>query len=205
MVFGNSATGAWLFGQRVTLRFTAAASVGVLGVALIFWPEVGAAGGRPQAARGLAFGLVAVACACAGNAMTLTQSRRGVPLVTMLAWSMGYGALSLLAAAGAAGVGWRFGTTPSWWLSLIYLAALGSVAAFLLYFKLAQSVGPGRAALTGVLTPVIALAVSALLEGWRPTALSLAGMALCLGSVFVATRPADEPLRLIRPRRAGRP
>jgi drug/metabolite transporter (DMT)-like permease len=203
MVFGNAATGAWLFGQRVTRRFLAAAAVGVLGVALIFWPELVSAGSRPQALRGMAFGVVALAGACTGNAMTLTQSRRGVPLTPMLAWTMGYGALSLIAAAGTTGVGWRFGTTPSWWLSLIYLAALGSVAAFLLYFKLAQREGPARAALTGVLTPVIALAVSALLEGWRPTPLSIAGMALCLGSVFVATRPADEPLRLTRLRRAG--
>ena len=205
MVFGNAASGAWLFGRPVTRRFIAAASVGVVGVGLIFWPEVGSASERPQAARGLAFGLVAVACACAGNAMTLVQSRRGVPLVPMLAWSMAYGAASLVAAAGATGVGWRVGATPSWWLSLGYLSAFGSVGAFLLYFKLAQREGPGRAALTGVLTPVIALAISALLEGWRPSALSLAGMALCLGSVFVATRPADQPLAFNLPRRAARP
>jgi hypothetical protein len=37
---------------------------------------------------------------------------------------------------------------------------------------------------------VIALLISAALEGWRPSALSLAGMALCLGSLFMATRPA---------------
>ena len=39
------------------------------------------------------------------------------------------------------------------------------------------------------LVPVIALAVSAAFEGWRPSWLSLAGMALCLGSVYAATRP----------------
>ena len=206
MVFRNAVSGAWFFSQPVTRRFLAAASVGVVGVALIFWPEVISAGARPQALRGLAYGVVAVASACAGNALTLAQSRRGVPLVTMLAWAMGYGAVSLLLAAGVAGSGWHVGTTLSWWASLLYLSVLGSVAAFLLYFKLAQREGPGRAALTGVLTPVIALAVSALLEGWRPTALALAGMALCLGSVFIATRPAEQPLHLLnRLRRAVRP
>ena len=63
------------------------------------------------------------------------------------------------------------------------------MAPFLLYFKLVQRDGPGRAALTGVLIPVIALGVSAVLEGWQPSALSLVGMVLCLGSVYVATRP----------------
>ena len=189
MVFGNAASGALMFGQPVTRRFAAAAGVGVLGVALIFWPELLATGARPQAGLGLLIGLAAVACACTGNALTLVQTRRGVRLVPMLAWCMAYGAAGLLAAAGLAGVGWRLGTTPAWWGSLAYLAGVGTVLPFLLYFKLVQRDGPARAALTGVLIPVIALAVSAALEGWQPNALSLLGMALCLGSVFVATRP----------------
>jgi drug/metabolite transporter (DMT)-like permease len=190
MVFGNAATGAWFFGQPITRRFAASAAAGVAGVALIFWPEVMAAGARPQAWVGLAFGLGAVACACTGNALTLMLSRRGVPLVPMLAWGMAYGALGLLLAAGGSGAGWRVGHTAVWWGTLVYLAAVGSVLAFLLYFKLVQREGPARAALTGVLVPVIALAVSAAFEGWRPSLASLFGMALSLGSVYMATRPA---------------
>jgi drug/metabolite transporter (DMT)-like permease len=190
MVFGNAATGAWFFGQPITRRFAASAAVGVTGVALIFWPEVLAAGARPQAMVGLAFGLGAVVCACTGNALSLMLSRRGVPLVPLLAWAMGYGALSLLLAAGVSGTGWRVGHSAVWWGSLLYLAAIGSVLPFLLYFKLIQRKGPGHAALTGVLVPVIALAVSAAFEGWRAGILSWVGMALCLGSVYAATRPA---------------
>lgn len=190
MVFGNALSGAWLFGQPITRRFAASALVGVAGVTLIFWPEVLATGGRPNAGLGLAIGLLAVASACTGNALTLRQARQGVPLVPMLAWSMGYGALSLLVAAGVTGVGFRTGDTAAWWWSLGYLAVIGTVLPFLLYFKLVQRKGPAHAALTGVLIPVIALGVSALLEGWQPSLLSGVGMALCLGSVFVATRPA---------------
>lgn len=189
MVFGNAATGAWFFGQPITRRFALSALVGVAGVALIFWPEVLTAGARPHALTGLALGLGAVACACTGNALTLMLSRRGLPLVPMLAWCMAYGALSLLLTAGLSGAGWQLGHTALWWGSLVYLAAIGSVLPFLLYFKLIQRKGPGHAALTGVLVPVIALAVSAVFEGWQPSAASVVGMALCLGSVYVATRP----------------
>ena len=189
MVFGNAASGAWFFDQPITRRFAVSAAVGVTGVALIFWPEVLAAGARPQALLGLALGLGAVACACTGNALTLMLSRRAVPLVPLLAWGMAYGALSLLLAAGLSGSGWRVGHTAAWWGSLVYLAAVGSVLPFLLYFRLVQREGPARAALTGVLVPVIALAVSAALEGWQPRLASWIGMALCLGSVYVATRP----------------
>ena len=193
MVFGNAASGAWFFGRPITRRFALAAAVGVAGVAMIFWPEVLATRGRPQAGLGLLLGLGAVLCACTGNAMTLKLSQRGVPLVPMLAWAMAYGAVGLVLAVAVSGEGGlQLGHSLAWWSSLLYLAAIGSVVPFLLYFRLAQREGPGRAALTSVLVPVIALAISATLEGWQPHLLSGLGMALCLGSVYVATRPARD-------------
>ncbi|MET0518937.1 MAG: DMT family transporter [Burkholderiaceae bacterium] len=189
MVFINALSGRVFFGQRVSGRFLLAASGGVAGVVMIFWPEIATTGARPSAALGLGLGLAAVLAACIGNVLTLTLTRRGLPLVPILAWSMGYGALFLLALALGNGTGLHFDWHAPYLLSLLYLAVFGSVIAFVLYFRLAQAQGPARAALTGVVIPVIALAISALLEGWRPTALAVAGMALCLGCIYVATRP----------------
>ena len=188
MVFGNALSGRLFFGQRVSSRFLLAASGGVLGVVMIFWPEIAATGARPHAALGLGLGLLAVLAACIGNVLTLTLTRRGLALVPILAWSMGYGAVFLMLLALGTGVGLRFDSSLPYLLSLLYLAVLGSVTAFVLYFKLAQRQGPARAALTGVVIPVIALAISALLEGWQPTLLALAGMGLCLASLYAATR-----------------
>jgi drug/metabolite transporter (DMT)-like permease len=190
MVFGNALSGRLFFGQSVTRRFLIASSGGVLGVVLIFWPEIAETGARPDAALGLGLGLLAVLAACIGNVLTLTLTRRSLPLVPILAWSMGYGAAFLIVLSLATGTGLHFDARPGYVLSLIYLTVFGSVTAFVLYFKLAQRQGAARAALTGVVIPVIALLISAALEGWRPSALSLAGMALCLGSLFMATRPA---------------
>jgi len=190
MVFGNAASGRLLLGQRVSRRFLLAGAGGVLGVLLIFWPEVAAAGARPNAALGLALGLGAAACASLGNALTLRVTRQGIALAPMLAHCMGYGALALFAMASVRGDVWRVGSGWVWWGSLVYLAVFGTVVAFGLYFKLAQRQGPARAALTGVLIPPIALAISAVFEGWRPTPLALVGMALSLGCVYAATRPA---------------
>jgi len=190
MVFGNALIGWRLFGQPVTRRFVIAAACGVLGVALIFWPEVVATHARANAALGLGLGLLAVVCACSGNALTLTLTRRGLPLLPMLGWCMTYGALALWAVSAWQGTATRFGHGVAWWLSLLYLTVFGSVIAFFVYFKLAQRVGPARAAMTGVMIPPIALAVSAALEGWQPHALSWVGIVLCLGSVYATTRPA---------------
>lgn len=190
MVFGNALLGRVFFGQQVTRRFLVSASGGVAGVVLIFWPEIASTGARPTAVYGLTLGLAAVAAACIGNVLTLTLTRRGLPLVPVLAWSMAYGSVFLATLSLATGTGLHFDWHAPYVLSLLYLALFGSVFAFVLYFKLAQAQGPARAALTGVVIPVIALVISAALEGWRPTALSVGGMALCLGSIYAATRPS---------------
>ena len=164
--------------------------MGVVGIALIFWPDIVAARGDASVLFGVALALTAVTLASTGNMLTLRLTRQGTPLVPLLAWSMGYGAVTLMAIAMALQVEFHLDVRPGYWVSLFYLSGLGSVAAFLLYFKLAQRQGPGRAALTGLVIPVIALLVSAALEGWRPTPLSTAGIALCLAGLWGATRPA---------------
>ena len=189
MVFGNAISGRYFFGQSVGRRFMLAASGGVAGVAMIFWPEIASTGARPGAALGLGLGLLAMLSACTGNVLTLTLTNRQLPLVPILAWSMAYGAVFLILLSRASGAGLHFDWRLPYVGSLLYLSLFGSVTAFVLYFKLAQRQGPARAALTGVVVPVIALLISALLEGWQPTLLALAGMTLCLASIFIATRP----------------
>jgi drug/metabolite transporter (DMT)-like permease len=189
MVFGNALSGRIFFGQSVSRRFLLSSSGAVLGVVMIFWPEIAATGARPTAAHGLALGLLAVLAACIGNVLTLSLTRRGLALVPVLAWSMAYGAAFLLLLSVGSGAGLHFEWRAPYLLSLLYLTVFGSVIAFVLYFKLAQGQGPARAALTGVLIPVVALLISALFEGWQPGVLSVAGMGLCLVSVFAATRP----------------
>ena len=190
MIFTNAIGGSLFFGQHMTRRFWLSGAVGVVGIALIFWPDIVAARGDASVLFGVALALTAVTLASTGNMLTLRLTRQGTPLVPLLAWSMGYGAVTLMAIAMALQVEFHLDVRPGYWVSLFYLSGLGSVAAFLLYFKLAQRQGPGRAALTGLVIPVIALLVSAALEGWRPTPLSTAGIALCLAGLWGATRPA---------------
>lgn len=189
LVFMNAAVAWMLWRQPVSRRFIGASSGAVLGVALIFWPEIAATGARPHAAWGLGLSLAAVVAACVGGFFTLVLTRRGLPLVPVLAWSMGYGALFLLGLSVGLGHGLPFDMHGPYLASLVYLAVFGSVIAFTLYFLLAQRRGAAQAALVGVLVPVIALMVSAALEGWQATPLAVGGMGLCLVSLFVATRP----------------
>ena len=188
MIFTNAIGGMLYFGEAHSRRFWGWGVVGVLGVGLIFWPDIAATEASPQVLGGIALGLMAISFASIGNMLTLRLTRGGMPLIPLLAWTMGYGAVGLAATALLTGVPFVLDARPSYWLSLMYLSAMGSVAAFVLYFKLAQRQGPGRAALMGMVIPVIALAVSAVFEGWRPTWVSGAGIALCLLGLRGATR-----------------
>jgi drug/metabolite transporter (DMT)-like permease len=188
MVFGNALSGRIFFGRSVSRRFLLAACGGVIGIVMIFWPEIATTGARPTAAWGLLIGLAAVLAAIIGNVLTLKLTGRGLALTPILAWSMGYGAAFLVLLSLATGTGLHFALTPAYIGSLAYLAVFGSVVAFVLYFKLAQAKGPAGAALTSVIIPVIALLISAVFEGWQPTVLSVLGMGLSLASLWVATR-----------------
>lgn len=187
MVFTNALAGAWCFGRPVNRLFVLGGTAGVLGVSMIFWPELAMASERPHAALGLLIGLVAVLAATIGNVLTLKLGERGLGLVLTLAWSMAWGAGLLALIAVATGIGFSFRWEAPYLLSLLYLSMLGSVAAFLLYFKLAKRLGMSRAGVTSVVIPVLALAISAALEGWRPSILALAGMGLCVASLLATT------------------
>lgn len=169
-----------LWRTPLSRRFLCGGALGVAGVALIFWPELGATGARPQAGLGLAFTAAAVLLSAAGNLVASRNGAGGLGLAfwPALGWSMLYGAaLSSLSLWGQP-VQWP--SAPSWWLSLAYLSVAGSVLAFGAYLTLQQRVGLGRAATVGVMTPVVALAVSTAFEGYRPGLFTLAGAVLAI-------------------------
>lgn len=186
MIFTNALAGVLFFKEVITRRFVAFGMVGVLGIVCIFWRDIAATRADSSAMLGVGLSLVAITMASVGNVMTLKLGKQGLSLVPLLSWTMGYGSILLLgiAALGDGGLVWD--ARPIYWMSLFYLSAFGSVVAFLLYFRLAQRQGPGRAALMGMIIPVIALAISAVLENWRPDAFALFGIGLSLAGLWGA-------------------
>ena len=70
--------------------------------------------------------------------------------------------------------------------SALYLAAIGSALGFLAYLALVARIGPERAGYATVLSPVIALAISWLLEGYQWSPWALIGAPLILvGNVVI--------------------
>ncbi len=80
---------------------------------------------------------------------------------------------------------------------------LGSTALLLfLTFRLIDSVGPRRAALSAYLAPAFALLLAALVLGEEITAAAVGGLALIVAGVALASRPSRAPGRRTRVRPA---
>jgi drug/metabolite transporter (DMT)-like permease len=66
---------------------------------------------------------------------------------------------------------------------------VGSVVTFPLYFRLIREIGPGKAAYTGVVIPIVAMLLSSLFEGYRWTSLAIGGAILATIGLVIAMRP----------------
>jgi len=177
------------FGTPLTVRTLFAAALGVTGVALLFLPELDAARHGGSAATGIGFGLLGTALATAGNVLAVRNHAAGLPTLPATAWGMAYGALTAAAVATVTGVTWTFDPRVTYVISLVYLAAFGSVAAFGAYLTLLARVGAGPASFVGVATPVIALLLSTLVEGYRWTPIAVLGVVLAIVGNVMALRP----------------
>jgi drug/metabolite transporter (DMT)-like permease len=195
IIFFNLVNARVIFGTPVERRVLVAAGAGVLGVALLFLPELKAALHDPGILHGAGLALGATYVASLGNMAAMRNTQAGLPVVTVNAYGMAYGAIGLAAIAAVRGTPLAFDPGWPYVLSLLYLTLAGTSLAFGLYLALIKRIGAARAAYTSVLFPVVALAVSTLFEGYRWTlpavvglAVLVAGNALALGGARVARR-----------------
>ena len=178
----------WLFnGVRPTARTVLGALIGVAGVALLFADQLAAtaaAGGG--SALGLLLSIGGTYCFSLGNLASRPAAKAAGDLPNAIARAMTWGAALLAAVVAARGLSFAPSTTPIYVGALLYLAAIGSALAFLVYLALVDRIGPERAAYTTVLSPVIALAISWLLEGYHWSSWALIGAPLILiGNVVI--------------------
>jgi drug/metabolite transporter (DMT)-like permease len=197
IIFFNIVNGRLILGTPIETRVLVAAGTGILGVALLFLPELQAALHEPRIAHGAALALGATYVASLGNMAASRNTQASLPVVTVNAYGMAYGAAGLAVIAAIRGTPVDFDPRWPYVLSLIYLSLAGTSLAFGLYLALIKRIGAARAAYTSVLFPVVALIVSTLFEGYRwslPAVVGLAvlvaGNALALGGARAAPRAA---------------
>ena len=177
------------FGTPVAGRMLVAATLGVIGVTLLFLPELQLARQGGNIALGIALALASPVIASAGNMVAMRNNTESMAVFPSTAWGMGYGALTSAIVAMLRGVPWTFDTSAPYVLSLLYLSVAGSVLAFGAYLTLLKRVGGGPAAFVSVLSPVIAMVLSTLFEGYLWTWVAGVGVVLAVIGNYVALMP----------------
>ncbi len=176
----------WLFGAALTGRFVAGGVAGVTGVALVFAPQFRAADAGGAVALGAALTVLAVALSSAGSLIASRNRAHEIPFWPALGYGMAWSALLTWTLVFVGGHDALPPATVRWWAALAYLTLAGTVLTFAAYLSLLDRLGPGRSAAIGVMTPLLALAVSVAFEGYRPDALTFAGAALAVaGNVLM--------------------
>ncbi len=187
LLIPNSLLGWAFLGQRPAHRFVWGSVVAVAGIALLFAHELNEHRAQSSAIlAGIGLTLVGMLGASCANVFQARASVRRFPLFAILAWAMALGAAMDGAIAyftsGAPVIDWR----PSYWLGLTYLALFASALAFSLYLPVVRRIGPGKAAYSSVLVPIIAMSFSTWLEGYRWTPTTIGGAVLVLGGMALA-------------------
>lgn len=177
----------------IQLRVLIGAVIGLSGIALIFAPEVASFNLQGGAGSGLALAMLSAATASLGNIASARNQQHNIPVIQANAFGMAYGSAFMFIVAWASGAELSFDPSPSYVISLLYLALFGSVIAFGAYLTLLGRIGVGKAAYTMILFPVVALLLSTFFEGMTWSLPQLGGVALVLtGNGLVAIKRSSS-------------
>lgn len=194
MVWMNMLNARLFFGTRSDRRAIAGSLLGIAGIVVIFYPQLGELSWSNRVLYGSVLALIGALLASLGNMVSQDAQRRGLPILQSNAWGMAYGAGFTGAIAALGGHEFLFDRSAGYVLSLLYLSVFGSIVAFGAYLTLLGRIGAHRAGYAMVLFPVVALVLSVLFEGLEPGVSLLVGSALVLaGNGFVVqarARPA---------------
>ncbi len=174
-------------GQKASREAWIGAGLGIVGVAVLSGGEALRSGFDQRALTGIGLAVLAVTSSAIGNYYSWKGQERGSAILPQTAWAMGYGTAMLVLHGLATGAAFTIDPSPGYLISLAYLAVLGSVVAFVVYFAVARARGYALASYISALTPPIAMLVSVVFEdarfGWSAALgllLVLAGQALLI-------------------------
>ncbi len=174
-------------GERLSWTRIGGVVLGVCGVAVVFSNQLAVAG--RQALAGCVALLLSSIFVAYSNVLVKKHGKSLNPAI-MAAGQMLFGLLLLLVAGFTLeGNPFRFHWTPMAVISLLYLAVVGSVIAFLLYYWLILNMDVTKSMLIALVTPVVAVILGMIVLneefGWRTLA---GGAMIMLGIAFVVVR-----------------
>jgi len=180
IVFMNMVNGAVLLGSPIRSNVVLGGGIGVLGIVLVFWPQLESFSFSDKTALGLLLTVVSTYMASLGNIISARHQKYELPVIQTNAYGMAYGALIMGVIAIVLGKPFSFDSSFAYISSLFYLSLFGTVIAFGCYLKLIGKIGADRAAYATMLFPIVALGISTAYEGYQWAAHNVIGMSIVL-------------------------
>jgi drug/metabolite transporter (DMT)-like permease len=173
--------------ERMTLPKVLGVVLGVVGVGVIFSNQLSVAG--PRALAGCVALVVSAAGAAYSNVLVKAHGGKFEPTI-IAATQMTFGLVPiLLLGLTLEGNPLHFRWTTSAIVSILYLAIVGTVIAFILYYWLVQHMAVTKSMLIALVTPVTAVILGMIVLGeqldWRTIA---GGILILSGIAFVVIR-----------------
>jgi drug/metabolite transporter (DMT)-like permease len=169
--------------ERPGPRTWGGAALSILGIGLVSGAAI-----RLEGAEALVGDAILVT-ACVAWAVYTVGARpivRRYGAVRTTAWTLWIGALGLIALGTPALLGQDWDALDGRaWGGLVFSATFAIGLAYLIWYRGVERIGNTRTAIFSNLTPIVALAASAILLREAPSTLSLAGAALTIGGVMI--------------------
>lgn len=186
MLWMNIINARIFFGVRAGGRVIVGALLGIVGIVVLFKPQIDSVSLSDATLYGAALCVLGALIASLGNMVSQSAQNDGLPVMQSNAWGMLYGSILTGAIAFGQGQEFNFDWSLTYISSLLYLIIFGSIIAFGAYLTLLGRIGAHKAGYAVVMFPVVALAVSVFFEGLQITANIVVGvMLVLLGNIFI--------------------
>ena len=169
--------------ERLSVQKLIGIALGFAGIAFIFRAQL-------AASADLFFPMLAIvlAATCAAAAsVAVKRWGHDMDTVSLNAFAMGTGAVTLGAASLFAGERWAVPSWPTGILAIAYLSLAGSVVAFVTYLWLLKRIEATSLSYIAFVNPIVAVLLGYLVHNERLDPLVLAGAGMTLAGIWLAT------------------
>lgn len=177
----------------ISMQVLIGGAMGLIGIVILFWPEVNSLSLTDTTIYGLALCLIGTMSASTGNMISIRNQKNTMPVVQSNAWGMLYGAIFMTIVALVQGKSFTFAWTLPYVSSLLFLSIFGSVIAFGCYLSLMTKIGPHKTSYANILFPAVAVAISTMFEGFEWHSYTVVGfVAIMLGNFVLLSKPKKQ-------------